>query len=256
MSSDPILPKTFAAYVHPLQAKKHYTAGSDGQSGLSAAEVKRIKTDIALSQVLSPEHKQVAAERVDQARLMTIQAMEDGRVDATEQAEILALARHSLGQATGSVSLDLEPAEGSEFFRVAAGTSYAPHNTRLEGGPLDCRGNPLETHTLEHVLENIRKGRNGPQNYVAVAMDSALFRGKNAPCAYGDLFRIPELEAIYQTTPIYFALVDTGGAFKGTHGAKIDICCQSPNTPRVNQSLSLHRLLGADGRPLNIADPR
>lgn len=256
MSSDPILPKTFAAYVHPLQAQKHYTAGSDGQPGLSPAEVKRIKTDIALSKVLTPEQKQVAAERVDQARLLTIQAMEDGSVDATEQAEILALAKHSLGQATGSVSLGLEPAEGREFFRVAAGTSYAPHNTRLEGGALDSRGKSLKTHTLEHVLENIRKGRNGPQNYVAVAMDSALFRGKNAPCAYGDLFRIPELEAIYKTSPIYFALVDTGGAFKGTDGAKIDICCQSSDNPRVNQSLSLHRILKSDGRPLNMADAR
>jgi hypothetical protein len=268
MSSNPILPKSFAAYVQPLQARKHYTAGSDGQSGLSAAEAKRVKIDIAISKHLSKDEKAEAVALVDKTREMTVAALKnDGKVDPKERQAMLNLAKHDLSvtsaaQGRATPSLDLtglsnstgNQPEKSEFFRVAAGTSYAPKNTRLQGGTKDSEGNLLKPHTLETVLANIKKGKTGPDNYVAIAMDSALYQGKNAPLKYGDVFRIPELEAIYKTSPIYFALVDNGGAFKGTDGGKVDICCDSPYTPSVNQSLSLHKVLGADGKQVNVGD--
>lgn len=268
--SNPIMPKTFAAYVQPLQARKHYTSGSDGQSGLSAEEAKRVKIDIAISKHLSKDEKAEAVALVDQAREMTVAALKnDGKVDAKERQAMLNLAKHDLpakgpaqGRATASLDLlglgESKPkgAPSSEFFRVAAGTSYAPKNTRLQGGTKDSIGNPLKPHTLENVLANIKQGKTGPDNYVAIAMDAALYKGKNAPLKYGDVFRIPELEAIYKTSPIYFALVDNGGAFKGTDGGKVDICCEKPYTPSVNQSLSLHKVLGPDGKQVNIEDHR
>ena len=60
---------------------------------------------------------------------------------------------------------------------------------------------------------------------------------------YGDVFRIPEIEAIYEVAPIYFALVDNGGAFKHTDGTKVDICSQKSYNEKVNQSVSLHQML-------------
>ncbi|MGE3724575.1 MAG: hypothetical protein AB7I41_03435 [Candidatus Sericytochromatia bacterium] len=267
MSSNPILPKTFAAYVQPLHPRKNYTAGSDGQSGLSTDEAKRVKVDIAISKHLSKDEKAEAVELVDKTREMTVAALKnDGKVDAKECQAMLNLAKHDLpnspAKGSATTSLDLTglsnnkgtSCERSEFFRVAAGTSYAPKNTSLQGGTKDSVGNLLKPHTLENVLANIKKGKTGPDNYVAIAMDSALYQGKNTPLDYGDVFRIPELEAIYKTSPIYFALVDNGGAFKGTGGGKVDICCESSYTPGVNQSLSLHKVLGADGKQLNVGD--
>ncbi|MBT9548091.1 MAG: hypothetical protein IV090_22055 [Candidatus Sericytochromatia bacterium] len=268
MSSNPILPKTFAAYVQPLHPRKNYTSGSDGQSGLSADESKRVKADIAISKHLSKAEKAEAVELVDKTREMTVAALKnDGKVDAKECQAMLNLAKHDLpntppakGRATPSLNLsDLNNHKGttcerSEFFHVAAGTSYAPKNTSLQGGTKDSIGNPLKPHTLENVLANIKKGKTGPDNYVAIAMDSALYQVGKSPLNYGDVFRIPELEAIYKTSPIYFALVDNGGAFKGTDGGKVDICCESSYTPGVNQSLSLHKVLGADGKQVNVGD--
>jgi uncharacterized tellurite resistance protein B-like protein len=255
MSSSPIMPGSFAAFVHPLQARKNYTEGSDGQSGLSAAEAKRVKIDVAISQVLSKDEKAQATALVDKAREMTVSALKnDGKVDSKERQAILNLAHHNLqGSAKAEVSIFGSQAQEqkSEFFRTAAGTSYAPKNSGVEGGSKDSLGRSLKPHTLENVLANIKKGKTGTDNYVAVAMDSALYKGKNAQFKYGDVFRIPELEEIYNTSPIFFALVDNGGGFKDTAGSKIDICCDSSHNPKVNQSLSLHKVIGADGKQLN-----
>jgi hypothetical protein len=263
--SNPIMPKSFAAYVNPLQAKKHYTSGSDGQVGLSAAEAKTVRTDIAISNVLTKEQKAAANAQVDKALELTKAARADGKVTPAEKQKILDLAKHSLdfqpmnqGKAAPSVSFggkSVDPTQlRSEFFRVAAGTSYAPKNTKLQGGPKDSRGNALGPHTIDKYVAQLKSGGKGPSNYVAIAMDQALYNGKNAPYKYGDVFRIPELEKVYNASPIYFALVDNGGAFKGTDGAKVDICSESERNWKVNQSLSLHSLSKPDGTRLNIKD--
>ncbi|MGV3524345.1 MAG: hypothetical protein ACO1RX_08975 [Candidatus Sericytochromatia bacterium] len=267
-NGNPIMPKTFAAYVHPLEAKRHYTAGSDGKAGLSSEEAKRVRIDIALSKVLSPEQKEQANAQVDEALRLTRQALAgDGKVDATEKQQMLKLAQHSLelqplGKAAPRIDLDgkaggpsLDPTQlRSQFFRMAAGTSYAPKNTSLQGGTKDSAGNPLTPHTLDKYLAQLKSGGQGPSNYVAVALDPALYKGPNAPFKYGDVLRIPELEKAYNAAPIYFAIVDNGGAFRGTDGTKIDICCDSERTWTVNQSLSLHSISKPDGSRLNIRD--
>ena len=88
----PILPKTFAGYIHPLRSR--YTQGSDGQTGLSQNEVTRLRTDIAISKVMTTAEKEQANALVDQAREMTVAAQ--GSVgDKTKQA-MLDLAKHEL----------------------------------------------------------------------------------------------------------------------------------------------------------------
>jgi len=268
MTTPPIMPNSFAAYIHPLSAKRHYTEGSDGETGLSAAEAKKVKTEIALSKVLSKEQKAGANTLVDKAREMTVSALKDGKIDAKEKQALLNLAKHEMppklpakGKAVSAIAIEGFSGFGKpptkpncEFFNIASGTSYSPKNTRMEGGKKDSLGRSLTPHTLENVLENTRKGKNGPDNYVAIAMDQSLFQGKNAPFKYGDIFRIPELEEIFNTPDLYFALVDNGGAFKGTGGAKVDICCNTTHNAKVQQSLSLYKVLHPDGKQMNIQD--
>ncbi|PKL77099.1 MAG: hypothetical protein CVV27_06895 [Candidatus Melainabacteria bacterium HGW-Melainabacteria-1] len=264
--SNPIMPKTFAAYIHPLQAKKNYTSGSDGQAGLSEAEATKIRNSIATSPLLDKGAKAEANAQVDQALALTQAAKaNDGKVDTKELNGMLALAKHDLklqplnrGSAAPMVSLGQDRVAPdklrTEFFQVAAGTSYAPISSGVEGGSKDCMGKSLKPHTLDKYVAQLKAGKGGPSDYVGIAMDSALFRGKGAPCAYGDIFRIPEVEKAYGVAPIYFGLVDTGGAFGGTKGSKVDICCDDKNNSKVQQSMSLHRVFKPDGQALNIKD--
>lgn len=260
----PILPKTFAGYLHPLRSR--YTQGSDQKTGLSADELKRLKTDIALSKVMTKEEKAQANALADQARQMTQEALKgDGKVDAKELQAMLKLAEHKIdlqpmnqGKAAAQVSFAgqvLDPSQlKTEPFRVAAATSYAPKNNRMEGGTKDSRGKPLAGHTLDQVVAAMKKGNAKANAYVAIAMDPALYNGKGAPMKYGDVFRMPEIEKIKGVSPIYFALVDNGGAFKNTDGTKVDICCDKSYTPDVNQTVSLHKVIHPEGRQLNISD--
>lgn len=263
MSTGPILPNTFAGYLHPLKSK--YTEGSDQQRGLSADEHKRLKTDIAISGVLSKDEKAEASKIADQARQLTQTALKDGKVSDTELQGMLKLAQHDTGlqplkqgKAAAQVSFageQVAPADlKTEFFKVAAGTSYAPKDNQMEGGTKDSVGKPLGPHTLDKYVAAMKAGNASANQYVAVALDSALYKSAKAPMKYGDVFRIPELEKIKGVAPIYFAVVDNGGAFKGTGGSKIDICCDNSDTPEVNQSLSLHKVLRPDGQQLNIKD--
>lgn len=260
-SNGPILPKTFAGYLHPLRSR--YTQGSDQQRGISAAEHKRLRTDIALSKVLSPEQKKEANALAQKARDMTVLAQKDGKVTDAELQDMLNLAGHTLsktqqGSAAAHVSFaddEIAPdALKTEVFKVAAATSYAPLNNKMEGGVKDSMGKPLKGHTLDQYVAAMKSGNAKANAYVAVAMDAALYKGSGAPMKYGDVFRIPEMEAIQGVSPIYFALVDNGGAFKGTAGSKVDICSDKAYTPDVNQSVTLHKVLHPEGRQLNIKD--
>ncbi len=263
MSTGPILPKTFAGYLHPLNSK--YTNGSDNKRGLGANEVKQLKTDIALSKVLNKDEKVQANTIADKARTMTQAALKDGNVSDTELQSMLKLAQHDTnlqplkqGNAAAEISFAGETLDHSklktEFFKVAAGTSYAPINNKMEGGTKDSIGKPLGPHTLDKYVAAMKAGNAKSNEYVAVALDSALYKGSKAPMKYGDVFRIPEIEKIKGVSPIYFAVVDNGGAFKGTSGAKIDICCDKSETYDVQQSLSLHKVMLPDGDQLNIED--
>lgn len=266
MNDIPILPKTFAMYVNPLKAGKNYAEGSDGMAGLSDKEAKRIKSDISGSSRLSKEEKADAIARVDKALEMTKAAKaNDGKVDAKEMQAMLSLGKHELslqastkGAAVPVISLNgahvsNDQAKG-QFFSVAAGTSYAPVHSGVEGGPKDSIGKPLAPHTIDEYVKQMKSGKDVSAKYVAIAMDSALFKQAGAPLKYGDVFRIPELEKIYGVSPINFAVVDTGGAFSGAKGAKVDICSTDRNNPKLQQSLSLYRMTKPDGKPLNIDD--
>ncbi len=106
------------------------------------------------------------------------------------------------------------------------GSGYYPHNSRMEGGYVDRRGNRL--HTLQDYLA-------GRAPYVSVAMD------KNLRIPYGTKLRIAELEKKYGR-PIEFRVVDTGGAFTNRGFSRIDICTASRRDsldPTINGPLTL-----------------
>ncbi|MEW6278979.1 MAG: hypothetical protein AB1758_10175, partial [Candidatus Eremiobacterota bacterium] len=108
----------------------------------------------------------------------------------------------------------------------ARSTAYYPHNSRMEGGYVDRRGNRL--HTLQDYLA-------GRAPYVSVAMDH------HTGIPYGQKLRIPELEQRYGR-PIEFRVVDTGGAFYHRGTGRIDICVsnrQNSLDPSVNRRLTL-----------------
>lgn len=263
MSQPPILPKTFAGYIHPLRSR--YTEGSDQKTGLSAAEAKKVKVDIATSSVLSKTQKTEANQLVDKAQLMTQTALKDGVVDNKEKQALLNLGKHDLnfqvpthGKAAPKIDFAGQKLDHtklrSQLFRVAAATSYAPLNNSMEGGSKDSIGKPLAPHTLERYVAAMKNGDASANKYVAIAMDPALYKGGSAPMNYGDVFRMPEIEKVYGVSPIYFALVDNGGAFKNTDGGKVDICCNKSYTSSVNQTVSIHQVLKPDGKPLNIED--
>lgn len=257
----PILPNSFAAFIHPLQAKKNHAKGSDGRAGLSAAEAKIVRNDIDSSRVLSKEQKLQAHACVEQA----VGCSGEGPVDAKAMQKLLDGASHDLslqplsqGKAAPVVKLGgqcLAPEKlQSRLFRVAAGTSYAPIHKGVEGGSKDSLGKSLKPHTLEKYVNDLKHGKSVEGKYVGIAIDPALYQNEGSPLKYGDVFRIPEIEKIYNAAPIYFAVVDTGGAFKESKGGKVDICCESNSNEKVNQTLSLHQLLRPDGKPLNVSD--
>lgn len=259
LNDKPILPNSYAAYIHPLKAGKNDAEGSDGKPGLSRDEVRRLRNDIASSKVLGPEAKQAAQACVDQACTVS------GPIDAQASQKLLAKASHDLsfqplnhGKAVPAVHFGdqkLAPEQlRSRLIQVAAGTSYAPIHKGVEGGPKDSLGRSLVPHTLEKYVADLKNGKSASGKYVAIAMDASLYKPEGAPLKYGDVFRIPELEKIHGVAPIYFAVVDTGGAFSGTKGAKVDICCDASYNEKVNFSLSLHQLLKPDGKALNIDD--
>lgn len=106
------------------------------------------------------------------------------------------------------------------------GTGYYPHNSRMEGGYTDRRGNKL--NTLQDYLA-------GKAPFVSVAMD------KNMKIPYGTKLRIKELEQKYGR-PIEFRVVDTGGAFTGRGTGRIDICTANAAASRdatINGPLTL-----------------
>lgn len=106
------------------------------------------------------------------------------------------------------------------------GSGYYPHNSRMEGGYVDRRGNRL--YTLQDYLA-------GRAPYVSVAMD------KNLRIPYGTKLRIAELEKKYGR-PIEFRVVDTGGAFTNRGFSRIDICTASRRDsldPTINGPLTL-----------------
>jgi len=121
-------------------------------------------------------------------------------------------------------------------FQVKA-TGYYPtadgHSTaenRLEGGPVDRKGNPL--CTLQAFL-------NGRAPFVSVAMDY-----KNG-LPYGTPLFIPALNAKYGKT-IPFLVVDTGGAFVGKGLARMDICTadrKASVNPWVNREVDVVALV-------------
>jgi|GEM_PF-5807395 len=88
-------------------------------------------------------------------------------------------------------------------------TGYYPHDSEMEGGFVDRRGQQLRT--LQDYLD-------GEAEYVSVAMDHLDLR-----FPYGTRLRIPEIESEFNRC-IEFRVVDTGGRFKGKGTQKIDIC--------------------------------
>ena len=87
-------------------------------------------------------------------------------------------------------------------------TGYTPENTPMEGGQLDCHGNPL--HTLQDFLT-------GSADFVSVAADKLL------KIPYGAPLCIPAFDRHYGTN-IKFRVVDHGGDFVGAGWSHIDIC--------------------------------
>jgi len=263
MSQSPILPKTFAGYIHPLRSR--YTEGSDQKTGMSTSEAKRAKVDVAISPVLNKAQKAEASALVDKAQQMTQTALKDGVIDAKEKQALLNLGKHDIGfqplnQGKAAPTIDFAGKKldhsklQTRLFRVAAATSYAPKNNAMEGGTKDSIGNPLAPHTLDRYVAAMKNGDASANKYVAIAMDPALYKGGNAPMKYGDVFRMPEIEKVYGVAPIYFALVDNGGAFKNTDGGKVDICCNKSYTSNVNQTVSIHQVFKPDGQQLNAKD--
>jgi len=115
----------------------------------------------------------------------------------------------------------------------ARGTGYYPARSRMEGGFKDTQEKPL--HTLQDFLA-------GDADHVSIALDKKLYR--SGEIAYGDRFRIPELEAKYGR-PIEFRAVDTGNAFTGRGFSRVDICTDSRADslePTVNGPLTLIKL--------------
>ena len=100
-----------------------------------------------------------------------------------------------------------------------------PEN-RLEGGPVDRRGNPL--CTLQGFLA-------GATPYVSVAMD----RDNGLP--YGTVLVIPALNSRYARL-IPFLVVDTGSAFRDKGLTRLDICVADKAAsldPAVNATLDV-----------------
>jgi len=101
-------------------------------------------------------------------------------------------------------------------------TGYRPINTKLEGGPLDCHGRPLQTlqawlegkHCVVENNESVE--RPGRASHVSTASDLNVL-------PFGTLLCIPFLNDLYGEQ-IPFEVCDTGGAFMGVGLAKLDIC--------------------------------
>lgn len=72
----------------------------------------------------------------------------------------------------------------------------------MEGGDKDMKGNLIyPMHTIDAVEQKMKSGGLGPNDYVAVAMDSGAY-------PYGTKLTSPD----YPGIP--FRVVDTGDAFK------------------------------------------
>ncbi|MEQ8192113.1 MAG: M15 family metallopeptidase [Candidatus Eremiobacterota bacterium] len=113
---------------------------------------------------------------------------------------------------------------------TAKGTGYYPHNSKMEGGYLDKKGNKLTT--VQDVLD-------GKAKSAAIALDKNLY--KSGQVKYGDSFTIPEMDKKYGRH-IDFRAVDTGGAFTGKGFSRVDICTRSKKDsldPTVNGKLTL-----------------
>lgn len=120
--------------------------------------------------------------------------------------------------------------EGGKVMGTAKGTGYYPHNSKMEGGYLDKKGNKLTT--LQDVLD-------GKAKSAAIALDKNLY--KSGQVKYGDSFTIPELDKKYGQH-IDFRAVDTGGAFTNKGFSRVDICTRSKKDsldPTVNGKLTL-----------------
>ncbi len=120
--------------------------------------------------------------------------------------------------------------EGGKVMGTAKGTGYYPHNSKMEGGYLDKKGNKLTT--LQDVLD-------GKAKSAAIALDKNLY--KSGQVKYGDSFTIPEIDKKYGRH-IDFRAVDTGGAFTGKGFSRVDICTGSKKDsldPTVNGKLTL-----------------
>ena len=120
--------------------------------------------------------------------------------------------------------------EGGKVMGTAKGTGYYPHNSKMEGGYLDKKGNKLTT--LQDVLD-------GKAKSAAIALDKNLY--KSGQVKYGDSFTIPEIDKKYGKH-IDFRAVDTGGAFTGKGFSRVDICTGSKKDsldPTVNGKLTL-----------------
>jgi len=133
---------------------------------------------------------------------------------------------------TGQVKGQEKPStgEGGKVMGTAKGTGYYPHNSKMEGGYLDKKGNKLTT--LQDVLD-------GKAKSAAIALDKNLY--KSGQVKYGDSFTIPEMDKKYGRH-IDFRAVDTGGAFTGKGFSRVDICTGSKKDsldPTVNGKLTL-----------------
>ncbi|MEQ8171961.1 MAG: M15 family metallopeptidase [Candidatus Eremiobacterota bacterium] len=133
---------------------------------------------------------------------------------------------------TGQVKGQEKPStgEGGKVMGTAKGTGYYPHNSKMEGGYLDKKGNKLTT--LQDVLD-------GKAKSAAIALDKNLY--KSGQVKYGDSFTIPEIDKKYGRH-IDFRAVDTGGAFTGKGFSRVDICTGSKKDsldPTVNGKLTL-----------------
>ncbi len=104
--------------------------------------------------------------------------------------------------------------DGSAYFPPPPGGYASDEERRMEGGPKDRRGRPLQT------LQGFLRGdyvKSPLGNYVSCAMDPTM--------PYGMKMRIPELSKKYGVE-IEFRCVDTGKAFIGKGWKRIDVCVE------------------------------
>ncbi len=169
----------------------------------------------------------------------TAGSQKTGSKDSVKKSQSETGQKPSAGQVKGQDKPSAEQVKGQEktssgqdgkVMGTAKGTGYYPHNSKMEGGYLDKKGNKLTT--VQDVLD-------GKAKSAAIALDKNLY--KSGQVKYGDSFTIPEMDKKYGKH-IDFRAVDTGGAFTNKGFSRVDICTGSKKDsldPTVNGKLTL-----------------